>query len=50
MILSVYLKRSLTLQSKKGTETSSWTATICSGQMIQVIQNKVVFVSITKKL
>ena len=50
MILSVYLKRSLALQSRKGTKTSNWMATICSGQIIQVIQNKVVFVSFTKKL
>ena len=50
MILSVYLKRSFALQSKKGTETSNWMATICSGQIIQVIQNELVFVSFTKKL
>ena len=50
MILSVYPKRSLILQCKKGTKTSSWLATICSGQIIQVMQNEVVFVSFTKKL
>ena len=49
MILPVYLKGSLTLQSKKGRKTSSWMATICLGQIIQVIQNEVVFVSFTKK-
>ena len=50
MTLSVYLKRSLTVQSKKRTKTSSLMATICLGQIIQVIQNEVVFVSFTKKL
>ena len=43
MILSVYPKHSLTLQCKKGTKTSNWMATIYSGQIIQVIQNEVVF-------
>ena len=50
MTLSVYLTRSLTLQSKKGTNTSSLMSTICLGQIIQVIQNEVVFLSFTKKL
>ena len=49
MTLSVYLKRTLTLQSKKGTNTSSLMATNCLGQIIQVIQNEVVL-SFTKKL
>ena len=46
LILSVYLKCSLTLQSKKGTKTSNRMATICLGQIIQVIQNEVVFVTL----
>ena len=44
MILPVHLKRSLTLQCKKGTKISNWMAAICSGQIIKVIQNEVVFV------
>ena len=46
MTLFVYLKCSLTLQSKKGTKTSNRMATICLGQIIQVIQNEVVFVTL----
>ena len=38
------------LQSKKRTKTSNWIATICSGQIIQAIQNNMVFASFTKKL
>ena len=50
MILSVYLKCSLTFQCKKGPKTSNCMATVWSGQIIQVIQNEVVFVSFTRKL
>ena len=44
MILSVYPKHYLTLQSKKGTKTSNWMATICSGWIIQVNQSLVVYI------
>ena len=50
MILSVYLKCSLTFQCKKGPKTFNCMATVWSGQIIQVIQNEVVFVSFTRKL
>ena len=49
-ILLVYLKHSLTLQSKTGTKTSNLMATICSVWTIQVIQNEMVLVSFTKTL
>ena len=38
MILSVYLKCSLTLQCKNGTKISNWMARICSGWCLYLLQ------------